>query len=625
MLINLNNVVEKYYQFWTRLADTKSKVRILPIDFNTSWTRIIWIQKKYFLGAFFCETLIQIFYTLVPLFIGAIIEQQRFSLFVYLTGAWLLAIVGEFAGIYCSILLQMQCINSIQYNAYQFFLCVDPLYHTLRSSGKLFAKIERGARAYEDFLDLFMLDLVPTVMSIFTVIASFLWIDVRLGLLCFILLLVIAVANITLSLLTGAAFEKKLIDADDSVKALSVESLTQVQLVRSAFATNEIARKAYNKNNKLMFTESTAWVASSASTLITRILYLGSIFILGTAVIKAILSGTVSTLIGTTILLAYIRGTYEIIKIGRRLRKLLKSVTRISDLFLFVRTFGKQSFPVLSNQLSKQALHEVEEKIDSPTITISITNLDFEYNTKAKIFESHHLSLEAPATKTNKLYGIIGPSGMGKTTLLSIIGGQLKPSKGSITINGIDVYSIDDSLRKRLVAIQGQIASSLSGTLRSNLLLGLPHDKQVYTDKEMVQTLKEVGLWSIFEEKDGLNTLIGESGLTISGGQRQRLNFAGLYLRAMYYNPRVILIDEPTSSLDEISEKAITTMISHLAQHAITLVIAHRIKTIENAIGIMDFSLLSEDKDIKFYNLVDLEKKSLYYRRLIQGHIKLDI
>ena len=624
MLINLNTFIEKYYTFWTQLANTKSKVRILPIDFNAPWTRIIEQQKKYFLGAFFCETVIQIFYTLVPLLIGAIIEQQRFSLFFYLVIGWLLAILGEFAGIYCSILLQMQCINSIQYNAYQFFLSVDPLYHTMRSSGKLFAKIERGARAYEDFLDLFMLDLVPTVISILTVVGSFFWIDAKLGILCFVLLVIIAFANITLSLLTGAAFEKKLIDADDSVKALSVESLTQVQLVRSSFATNEIAHKAYNKNNKLMYTESTAWVASSASTLITRVLYLASIFILGSAIINYILQGTVSTLIGTTILLAYIRGTYEIIKIGRRLRKLLKSVTRISDLFLFIRTFGKQTFPVLSNQLSLSTLETIEEQINAPNISIAIHDLYFDYNPKAKIFEKHNVHLTAPVTKSNKLYGIIGPSGMGKSTLLSILGGQLKPSRGSITINGVDIYSIDDAIRRRLVAIQGQTASSLSGTLRSNLLLGLPQDKQVYTDEQLIHTLKEVGLWPIFEEKEGLTTLIGESGFTLSGGQRQRLNFAGLYLRALYYNPRVLLIDEPTSSLDEISEKAITTMISQLAQDAITLVIAHRIKTIENAVGIMDFSLLSEDKEVHFYKPKELEKKSLYYSRLIQGPIQLD-
>ena len=104
-------------------------------------------------------------------------------------------------------------------------------------------------------------------------------------------------------------------------------------------------------------------------------------------------------------------------------------------------------------------------------------------------------------------------------------------------------------MRRSLIAQQGQIASSLRGSLRYNLLFGLPEEKiHHYTDAYLMEILERVGLWAIFEAKNGLDTLIGEGGLTISGGQRQRLNFASLYLRANAYNPALILMDEPTSS-----------------------------------------------------------------------------
>ena len=112
--------------------------------------------------------------------------------------------------------------------------------------------------------------------------------------------------------------------------------------------------------------------------------------------------------------------------------------------------------------------------------------------------------------------------------------------------------------------------------------------------------------------------------MAVFGGQRQRINFASLYLRAHYYRPPVILIDEPTSSLDEVSEASITGMILELAKHSITLVIAHRLKTIEDAVGLMDLSLLSEEKNIEFYSLTQLKQRSVYYSQLVAGKICLD-
>ena len=325
---------------------------------------------------------------------------------------------------------------------------------------------------------------------------------------------------------------------------------------------------------------------------------------------------------GTTLLLTYINGTYEIIQIGRRLRKLIKSITRVNDLYVFIRHFGKQTFPVLSNQT--KAATSILSNVKTGVIILQAQDLHFDYNPKAKIFENHNLLLEVPQDQHSKLYGIIGPSGMGKTTLLSLLGGQLKPDRGTITLNDISIYDIDDSMRRSLIAVQGQQASNLSGTVRRNLLLGLPQHKKTYTDEEIIEVLKEVGIWNMFEDKEGLETPIGEGGLSISGGQRQRLNFAALFLRANYYKPLLILIDEPTSSLDEVSERAITRMISQLAEAALTIVIAHRLKTLNDAVGILDFSLLDGEKEIRFYSREELEHKSHYYKKLIQGDITID-
>jgi ABC-type multidrug transport system fused ATPase/permease subunit len=255
---------------------------------------------------------------------------------------------------------------------------------------------------------------------------------------------------------------------------------------------------------------------------------------------------------------------------------------------------------------------------------ISLRNLSFSYGQKTQVFCQHNLNLEVDDQAQTKLYGIIGPSGVGKTTLVSILGGQLNP-EGEVLINQTNIYQVDDTIRRQLIAFQMQTATSLRGELKYNLLFGLPESEElVYADTELIQVLKQVGLWSLFAEKDGLNTLIGEGGLNLSGGQRQRLNFASLYLRAKYFKPKLILIDEPTSSLDEISERAITTMIDELAQLAVTLVVAHRLKTLETAVAILDMSLAKTETNLQFMTKQELLSKSKYYQDLLSGKAVLE-
>ena len=125
-------------------------------------------------------------------------------------------------------------------------------------------------------------------------------------------------------------------------------------------------------------------------------------------------------------------------------------------------------------------------------------------------------------------------------------------------------------------------------------------------------------------DKQGLDSLIGEGGVNLSGGQRQRLNFASLYLRAKLLRPSLILIDEPTSSLDQISEEALTRMILELSQIGLTLVVAHRLQTLAKATGILDFSLLNQQKHLRFYSPQELAKTSKYYQELLVGKQVLD-
>lgn len=622
MQFKINTIAQKYYHFWVRLIDLKKRIHILPVDFKNHWFKIIWAQKKSIFYILFAETIDNMFYTLIPLLIGWIVATQNVQYFFFLIALWLSAITLEFSALYYASIVQLQTMHSLLYAGHKFFLTVDPIYHTTRASGKIISKIDRAANAYEDFLDVIGFDLLPTIVGIVTIIVAFSSFNFSLALLAISMIFFIGLFNVIFQFLGSRGFEPHTISAHDKLNTISIENLAQINFIRSCFASNEIDEQLHKSNRSMMYVGGTSWIAHAGLTFITRLLYVISILILGIYLIKLINTQVISIEIGTALLMTYINGSYEIMRVGKKIRRFTKSITRITDLYTFINNFGVQSFPVLSKQIPAVPIPIITK--DKSALTVSASNLYFDYGEKAKIFDGHTMHLEILRQDTNKLYGIIGPSGIGKTTFISILGGQLNPTQGTICIQDINIYSVDDYTRKYLVAMQGQVASSMRGTIRYNLLFGLPKDPITYSDDELIEIVEAVGLWSLFKAKSGLNTLVGESGLNLSGGQRQRLNFANLYLRAKYYNPALILIDEPTSSLDEVSEKAITRMIDELAKNAITFVIAHRLNTLEEAHAILDFSLIKEHKEITFFDKDTLLKISPYYQQLIRGEIHFE-
>jgi ABC-type bacteriocin/lantibiotic exporter with double-glycine peptidase domain len=171
-------------------------------------------------------------------------------------------------------------------------------------------------------------------------------------------------------------------------------------------------------------------------------------------------------MLATTLILTYLRGTNDIIKLDKPLRLFFRSYARILNFYEFVHQFGTQTYPVIEETTQNELLPKEEKET-----SIIIDQISFDYSPNARIFDEHSLNLIVPQKQKIKLYGIIGPSGSGKTTLISILGGQLKPNKGSVFINGNDIYNINDAQRRTIIALQGQVASGMRGSLPYNLLL----------------------------------------------------------------------------------------------------------------------------------------------------------
>ncbi|MBK6937790.1 MAG: ABC transporter ATP-binding protein [Chitinophagaceae bacterium] len=179
---------------------------------------------------------------------------------------------------------------------------------------------------------------------------------------------------------------------------------------------------------------------------------------------------------------------------------------------------------------------------------------------------------------TGETIAFVGPSGSGKTTLMKLLVGLYRPQQGKILYNGIDENSIDfDDLRNQIGFVT-QDTQLFSGTIKENLLFVNP----AATDAELDDVLLKAACQNLLSRAEkGLDTMIGEGGLKLSGGEKQRLSIA----RALLRKPKLLLFDEATSALDSITEEEITDTIRFISKEGkqITILIAHRLSTIMHA------------------------------------------
>jgi ATP-binding cassette, subfamily B, bacterial len=172
----------------------------------------------------------------------------------------------------------------------------------------------------------------------------------------------------------------------------------------------------------------------------------------------------------------------------------------------------------------------------------------------------------------------VGPSGAGKSTLVKLLVGLYAPKSGAILYNGIPSTRVDLDVLREKIGFVTQDTQLFSGSIRENLLFVNPNA----TDEECMEVLQQAAVNSLLARADrGLDTLIGEGGVKVSGGEKQRLSIA----RALLRRPQLLVFDEATSSLDSLTEEEISRTIREVAKHqeAVTILIAHRLSTVMHA------------------------------------------
>jgi ATP-binding cassette subfamily B protein len=249
----------------------------------------------------------------------------------------------------------------------------------------------------------------------------------------------------------------------------------------------------------------------------------------------------------------------------------------------------------------------IDKKPEKPVLVEKITKLTFNdvsfKHLTANRNALNHISFE---TITGETIAFVGPSGSGKTTLVKLLVGLYQPLEGDITYNGIASKEIDlDQLREKIGFVT-QDTQLFSGTIRENLLFVRPGA----TDAECLNVLERAACQTLMARaNNGLDTVIGEGGVKVSGGEKQRLSIA----RALLRQPDLLVFDEATSSLDSLTEEEITETIKDVSEfnNHITILIAHRLSTIMHADKIY---VLEKGRIIESGKHTDLlDQKGLYY------------
>ena len=229
---------------------------------------------------------------------------------------------------------------------------------------------------------------------------------------------------------------------------------------------------------------------------------------------------------------------------------------------------------------------DIVDSKDAITLTdvkgeIEFKDVAYQYNdTISEVFRDINLHV-----RPGEYVALVGPSGVGKTTMCSLIPRFYEVTNGSICIDGTDIKDISlYSLRKNIGIVQ-QDVYLFAGTVMDNIRYG----NMDASDEEIIEAAKNANAHEfIMELPDGYNTYIGQRGVKLSGGQKQRLSIARVFLK----NPPILIFDEATSALDNESEKVVQESLEKLAKNRTTFVIAHRLSTIRNAENII---VLTED------------------------------
>jgi ABC-type bacteriocin transporter len=358
-----------------------------------------------------------------------------------------------------------------------------------------------------------------------------------------------------------------------SLQSYLVESLSGAATLKALGAEDRAGFKTEKRIVALLMNlfRATMWAATSgaAAELITGVGTVAVLWVAGSMVMKGQL--TVGQLVAFYSILAYVlQPMLRLVGANQLVQDAIIAADRLGEILDLDDEFKEQTAKI--------------ELPPEPRGDIKFTNVAFRYGTRQQVL--YDIDLDIPARST---IAIVGESGSGKTTLAKLLLRFYDPIAGQVTLDGYDMRDLSlDSIRSAIGYVD-QDMFLFSGTIEENLRLGNPTAKM----ERLIDCVRDAGLEAFI---NGLparyDTYIGERGVSVSGGQRQRLAIA----RALVPDPRILIFDEATSNLDPQTERALQATIEKLKRDKTIIIIAHRLSTVRSAdqIVVLDNGRISE-------------------------------
>lgn len=382
--------------------------------------------------------------------------------------------------------------------------------------------------------------------------------------------------------------QQQIVIETSALAGSTTESLRNIELVKSLGLSSQEINRLNTTTERILTLE------------LKKLRYIRSI---------SFIQGTVINLLRTSILLFMMVLIYQ------------QTITFGQFFSLFIYSFfvfgPLQEIGTVINTYreAEASLKRLEDILAIPTETVPETTKPLE---KLESLEFKNLSFSYPTAQVPALSGVsfnirkgetvafVGPSGSGKTSLVKLIVGLYKPGEGNILYNDIDESEIDLQELREQIGFVTQDTQLFAGTIKENMLFVNPQA----TDAEMLEALHKSAADSLLARADkGIDTVIGEGGVKISGGEKQRLSIA----RALLRKPTILVFDEATSALDSLTEEEITKTIKELnsQKNHLTILVAHRLSTIMHAdtINVLEKGVLVESGT----HAELLEQKGLYF------------
>lgn len=432
-------------------------------------------------------------------------------------------------------------------------------FHLERQTGGMSRDIERGTRGIETLLRFALFSIFPTLVEM-TLVGLILTVryDVWFGLITLVTL--VLYIGLTVAITEWRTqFRRRMNEMDSKANTRAIDSLLNYETVKY-FGNEDWESRRYDENLRRWEDAAVRSQTSLAALNTTQslIIALGSTLLMMRAA-SGVLEGRLTigdlVLINSLLLQLYVPLNF----LGVIYREMKQALSDMDRMFRLLAVNEEIADPPHASELQPGPGHIVFESVD------------FSYESRRTIL--HKVSFEVPP---GKKVAVVGSSGAGKSTLSRLLFRFYDVNAGRILIDGQDIRRVQQASVRAAIGIVPQDTVLFNDTIAYNIAYGRPG-----ADQEAIEAAAKAAHIHDFIVRlpDGYQTLVGERGLKLSGGEKQRVAIA----RTVLKNPRILIFDEATSALDTHSEKAIQTELDRISQSHTTLVIAHRLSTIVGA------------------------------------------